>query len=502
MKDEYFERYQIFSETISNTFNRVKNLDESANKNVKIPKNYFYCLKNKASKKPIIENLLTLKVNAFFSFLFTLLLSTIFSKIITKKLVTRIKRINNIANKIILSKNLNLQVPIENSKDEITKLALTFNSMIQSLKISQESLIESEKMREIAKLSAHVAHDIRSPLAAMEMSLNSSLPNLQEPQTKALRDAIQSIRDIANNLLSRYRDPSQEKNNLNAIKYDDGNISRYLLLFSIIETSLAQKKQEWNSNPCNIQFTTSENTKSIWILAAPNDIKRMISNLLNNAYESLKNERAITIHLSSDNTSIKLEISDTGHGIPADQINNALAGKSLKHNGEGIGLYSAKNYIESIHGQLKLSSCLNTGTTVTLTFPMTAQPTWFPSNITIPQNHLLIVLSDSPAIHNLWRYHAELMQKKSIHFLRSTDLINWYKDNPAENNKAVYFIDYELKNKHYNGLDLLMQLDISSHNYLITSHAEELETQQASERVGTWLIPKCLIEEIKMTFSG
>ena len=63
-------------------------------------------------------------------------------------------------------------------------------------------------------------------------------------------------------------------------------------------------------------------------------------------------------------------IEDTGVGVPENKVNAILTGLSLKHEGNGLGLSSAKTYMEKIGGKLCFASSLGQGSSVTLLFPL------------------------------------------------------------------------------------------------------------------------------------
>jgi len=88
---------------------------------------------------------------------------------------------------------------------------------------------------ELGHLSARLAHDIYSPLAAMEMGLSIIAKKIPEKELAILTNGLQSVRGIANNVLERYRNPSIRTNLLTSINHDNGNIARPLLLISIVE---------------------------------------------------------------------------------------------------------------------------------------------------------------------------------------------------------------------------------------------------------------------------
>lgn len=225
--------------------------------------------------------------------------------------------------------------------------------------------------QELSGLAAKVAHDIRSPLSVIEIVFRSIMSKISQDEVIILRDALQSVRDIANNVLTHYR--QSDTNNVNIKKdtfADDGNIERLIPLFSLVELAASLKRQEWVDYPCELIVDTDINSKCTTIYAAPNEIKRMLSNLLNNAYDALTNEnRKIYLKTELINDQIILYIQDTGRGISANLHESVLIGLSSKHKGKGLGLSNAKTYMESLGGNLLLTSKTNNGTVLTLQFP-------------------------------------------------------------------------------------------------------------------------------------
>jgi signal transduction histidine kinase len=104
------------------------------------------------------------------------------------------------------------------SLDNTTKVN-EFPDIINTLEIDQlitasKSYVKmkTEKYEALNALSAQVAHDIRSPLAALNTCLQL-LPYVPEKQRVLMRNAADRINDIANNLLQQYKVSITEKNN-------------------------------------------------------------------------------------------------------------------------------------------------------------------------------------------------------------------------------------------------------------------------------------------------
>lgn len=234
---------------------------------------------------------------------------------------------------------------------EINEIKNAFKDVLTHLQTEYHHHSESEKKSALLDQAARVVHDIRSPIAAMETSLYLVSQSISDENIAIMKVAVQSIRDIANNILDKYRNNQQTEkscNEENSSVIDDHNISRPILLYSLIEEITSQKRYEWMKNRCDIIFTYTSAVKIIWLDVVPSDIKRMVSNLLNNAVEACASEPKIEIYLDKASTGLELKITDNGVGMHPEKIADFLNGESTKHAGKGLGLTAAKEYMNSI----------------------------------------------------------------------------------------------------------------------------------------------------------
>lgn len=423
---------------------------------------------------------------AFFLVLLFYLLYPLSHKIPEKIFLSPIKKLLS-----LLKNNDEHCLPDKNQPQEIYQIQYEIIQLMEQLK-------KQSKEAAIGQITAQVAHDIRSPLMSMSMMLQSVSKQIPEETYKILNQSIQNIRDIANNLLTRYKESGTLNAETHLIKRhleDDGNIQRYVLLSSIIDLVLSQKHYEWQGNPCKINVSIDEKAKNIWLFIAPNNIKRMLSNLLNNAYESLTKKRQIDVNLILDDQQLKLSLADSGKGISIEETKLVLMGESFKSSGSGLGLSTARKNMEILKGTLNLVSNINQGTTVTLTFPIPSPPSWLPKTISLPSKTPILFLDDDPSMHNLWRVQAYPTVLE--HFTNSKEVIHWYQTHPKV--QAIFLFDYELRHDPYNGLELLEKINPGKRGYLITSHAEELVIQERCAKANLWLIQKTLLDTIEIT---
>lgn len=336
-------------------FPGVQNCLECKTKKVSLNGEYYYILSLEVSISPLINRINVLRYQIGTLFIIMLILSIAFSAWLSKKLVVRIKKINFTVNDIVENKNLNSRVDVKGN-DEIAKLASSFNKMVETLQTSQTNLIESEKKAALWDLAARVAHDISSPIATMEISLQLIDERHFEKEFSIVRSAIQRMRSIADNLLNQYRNQPQFSP---------------IILKTLLEDVALLKQREWLNQDCELILNFDSISETDQIIGDAMEISRMLSNLLNNAIEASVLPARIMMNVRKEINYFLIDISDNGAGISEEKIDEYLNGKSSKHPGQGLGLSSAKKYMESIGGDLLLTSQLGKGTTITLTFKLT-----------------------------------------------------------------------------------------------------------------------------------
>ncbi len=378
---------------------------------------------------------------------------------------------------------------------ELAEIKDAFERLLSNLQEEYNGRIEAEKMKALVDIMAGVCHDIRSPLSTLEFCITEAKEYLPKKDVEIQIEALQNIRDIANNLLDKYRGPSSKI--LGSTENDF--LVKPLLLSSIIDTIVSQKKQEWKNNPCKIIFNIHKSAKNKWINSIDCETRRVLSNILNNAYESLKDKGIIEVTLKANSSELLVIISDNGIGIPSYQIELVLNGFSSKHPGKGIGLSSAMQYMENLGGYLTINSQENSGTQITLNFPFFNNPLWLPEEIIINSSQTVILLDDDHSVHKFWLKKLKKEGIPLIQFYSGSDFVEWYGQS-KKSDFFLYFMDYELRGESITGLDLLKSINPQKRGFLITSHAEKNVFQKTAEELGIWLLPKCILSEIPLKF--
>jgi len=343
--------------------------------------------------------------------------------------------------------------------------------------------ISNQLEREI-KLSAQIAHDIRSPLTALE-SITRRLPVDDEDKKILLRDTINHIRDITNNL---------EKNNL-----PDSTAGNIIItqIIKLLEYVISERRAAFSGSNIEIISNFDISCYGYFIEVVPSEMKRVLTNIINNAYDAVKSVKnpKIVLTLERDNDTVNISISDNGVGLPSNLHEKVFTrGFTTKENGSGLGLHHAKEILNEWHGHIELSSNSGKGCTVKLELPAKEAPIWFISQLSFLEKSFIICVDDSISILNAWRDRFDSLKSDVIlkYCSSEEDLDRVF----SELKKVPYtfLIDYEFSGSSYTGIDLVTKINKlnlpSVRIFLVTSHSSEPEIQDFCVKNEIYLISK------------
>ncbi len=347
-------------------------------------------------------------------------------------------------------------------------------------------IIEKNKKEELNKLAAQVAHDIASPLYAMSIAL-PYCDTLPEDIRILLKQAISRISDISGHLLNHYK-PNEKQINKDLPT---------LVSMNLIEI-VAEKKYEYKYNSVQIKLDSNLENNFEFIKLDSTSFKRMISNLINNAVESIVHKSGIiNISFIATEKQVQIKIQDNGKGMSEELVNkikNNIPVTEDKDKGHGVGFMQIRESLERGSGTLLISSQVNHGTEIMLTFPRIEKPNWIIDTINLNSNDIVIVLDDDQSIHTAWdtKFLKEAPTVSLKHYTLGDEVIEYVNAlTPEEKNKIFLLTDYELLKQDHNGLQILEQLKIKR-AILVTSYYDNVEIQQKTKTLGSKILPKGL----------
>lgn len=208
---------------------------------------------------------------------------------------------------------------------------------------------------------ATLTHDLRTPLLAaiqtLKFFLEGAVGEIDEKQKLLLATMQKSNEDLlglVNALLEVYKYDA-EKLSLNKTDFKIYELAK--LVYDELQP-LAEGKQ--------IDFRIECTDKEMEICADRSELRRVICNLCGNAINYTPQEGKVVITIKQESNDLIFSVSDTGCGIPQEDIPNMFQrfsqGTSKKRSaGTGLGLYLSRQIIESHGGKIWLESKVNKG---------------------------------------------------------------------------------------------------------------------------------------------
>lgn len=225
-----------------------------------------------------------------------------------------------------------------------------------------DQTIQNEKLAEVGRLSAGIAHEINNPLAMVAyatelLKREKPLSNFQEEMLEKIEMEVERLKSLTGGLLS-FSSSRQTQNRLVNLN-DLINEVLKLLRFEL------QRK--------SIQLDTDFSEIPV-ISADPNTIKQVIINLVMNAAHAMQGQGKIVLTTSLNSKGLlELQVRDDGPGIAPElqeQVFAPFFTTKPEGEGTGLGLYICQNIIRGHGGSITMQSQLDKGTTFRICLPV------------------------------------------------------------------------------------------------------------------------------------
>lgn len=348
--------------------------------------------------------------------------------------------------------------------------------------------LEYIKAIDRAKLASQIAHDIRSPLASLEIATNSN--NISEKEREMIiNNSIVQIRNIANQLL--------DKNSTSPIR----NTS---LIYPIIDYCIIEKRTELlnASDQLSLEIEIHKDIYLAIVNSIPSILKVILSNILNNAIEASRKNIYSFVKLKAfcESKHIIIQIEDNGRGIEKSILPFIFnEGFSNKKYGTGLGLYHAKKYLVSWGGDISADSC-NGITSIKLMLPKCKEPKWFLTSLKVPKKATTIIIDDSLSIRDLWHHKFEKLNINTIFLQSPEEFYTWWNTNNTQiTEKLIFLVDYEFRNSKENGLHVMRYIGSGYKKVLVTSHYEDINIIEELKNLQVKILPKYYIDHLDLT---
>lgn len=241
---------------------------------------------------------------------------------------------------------------------EILLLGETIDEMADAIEKSQKQ----EK-----QLTSDVAHELRTPLMAIQATIEAIIDGVYEPDAKRLNQIdieVQRLSKLVDALLklSRLEMRSQP------IKEEPVDLTK--LVEGIVITN------EVFADDSGLQIV-SDTTPDMWTIGDSDLIRQAVANLISNAFRYTPEGGQIVVSVHPVDRMAAIEVTDTGIGLSPEEEKKVFTrfwradeGRTRESGGLGIGLAMVKEIVERQHGRVMAKGEKGVGSTFTIMLPL------------------------------------------------------------------------------------------------------------------------------------
>lgn len=230
--------------------------------------------------------------------------------------------------------------------------------------ITQQQMLQQNKMIAVGQLAAGIAHEIRNPLGLIRnysYVLKSKLPMqykdpLIDKSINIIDSSVLRAGKMVDNLLNFSGINDHEWKNIN--------------LFESLNEIIAFECKKISEKNIEVSINCDENLMFFTNLET---LTHIVLNLLSNAIDTVSSGGNITIDCSKDSKYLYMNFEDSGEGISQkdiDHIFNPFFTTKSASKGTGLGLYIVYNEIQKINGEISVESQVGIGTKFKLKFSL------------------------------------------------------------------------------------------------------------------------------------
>ncbi len=237
------------------------------------------------------------------------------------------------------------------SRDEVGELARAFNSMIGELE-------EVDRVRR--DLVANASHELRTPIGALRARLENLVDGVEQPSREALEDSLRQVERLGG-LVEQLLDLSKLESG--TVPLERETVPAKTLLIRVADESRPRAEAQ------QVRVAVSATPDGLLLDVDVRRMHQVLTNLVANAIRHSPHDSDVALHASADQEHARIEVTDDGPGIPADEAERVFErfyrsdrARSADEGGAGLGLAIAR-WIVELHGgtiradQSRVSGC-------------------------------------------------------------------------------------------------------------------------------------------------
>ncbi len=326
------------------------------------PNGERYLIETGSSNQPIAQELRTVRLTLALGIPVFILVAVFGGLILVRNLLDPIRAITEQAEHIS-SANINERLPVVHTGDEVERLSLSLNRMIERL---------DEAIQHISRFSADVSHELRTPLTILRGELEAMASQ---------RSGDAESMDMVGNALEEIDRLSHIVDQLLVIsRLDAGQAGIEHVPMDLGELAVSTAEQMHlmaEERRISIRFAAS---KGVHVNGDPLRMKQILVNLLDNAIKYSPEGSWVEVRVQAQQDTAVLTVSDNGIGIAPESLPHiferfyrADRARTRTTGGIGLGLSIVKSIVGAHEGHISVQSREGEGTSVRMELPLRKQ---------------------------------------------------------------------------------------------------------------------------------
>jgi signal transduction histidine kinase len=227
----------------------------------------------------------------------------------------------------------------------------------QALLDQQNSLARAERLAAIGEVAAELAHEIRNPLAGIQMAFNNLRREINDQsqceRMDLISDELKRLARLLNEMLNQSRHTPEIVTHFDLVNLigDLLTLTRYQVLETIA--------------------LSCEAPEHLMVYLPQSGVRQALLNLILNAADALDNEPgSICIKVRGSTEDLRIDVCDNGHGFSQDMLSYGIRPfRTSRPRGTGLGLAMVQRFVKDCGGSIKLSNQQPRGACVTVLLP-------------------------------------------------------------------------------------------------------------------------------------
>jgi signal transduction histidine kinase/DNA-binding response OmpR family regulator len=348
------------------------------------------------SAQPVLQALLRFLVVSLIGLVIVTTMALLMVRRMRREVTAPIGRLLEKMDTVARTKNFELRATLE-GPDEIGSLAISFNGLLQLIHSRNQALAKHrqqlqelviERTRNFEKAAheaeiasrakgdflARMSHEIRTPMNGVigmaELLEDTKLEDKQHNMLNTMRSSADALLEIINDILDFSR---IEAGQLQVLKTAFSPVELIEEVCELLATRAHERDLEL---VCDIDSRVPEGCTG-----DPLRLRQIITNLVGNAIKYTQKGsvtlRASAIPRAEGGITLRVEVEDTGYGIPEDQLQKMFepftqgdSFETRKQGGTGLGLAITKQLVSLLGGEVNVTSKLGAGSKFWITIPL------------------------------------------------------------------------------------------------------------------------------------